>query len=162
MGCFISSPHSSRRYRDPADFDEEIVPDDVLPLRTLEIFGIVPSLSLMTFLGCPPRIFWGPTLPLILTHSYTKPRLITAGLGDASDQPFYYGFVRLPGQYLWHKVFRASFRCAPVMRLATGFAKSTPLAPSTAFIPTELRSIIQVCVFRGGCVLVDHGMPIMF
>jgi hypothetical protein len=26
MGCCVSSPHSKRIYRDPADLDEEIVP----------------------------------------------------------------------------------------------------------------------------------------
>ena len=33
MGCGSSSPHARRRYRDPADFDEEIVSEKELELR---------------------------------------------------------------------------------------------------------------------------------
>lgn len=38
MGCCTSSPHSVRRYRDPADFDEEFVSEDGEPLRTFGNF----------------------------------------------------------------------------------------------------------------------------
>ena len=33
MGCCTSSPHARRKYRDPADLDEYVVPEDQLPLH---------------------------------------------------------------------------------------------------------------------------------
>ncbi len=33
MGCCHSSPHSGRKYRDPADLDEEFVDEEGNPIR---------------------------------------------------------------------------------------------------------------------------------
>mmetsp|Transcript_9732 Transcript_9732/g.17704 ORF Transcript_9732/g.17704 Transcript_9732/m.17704 type:complete len:331 (-) Transcript_9732:728-1720(-) len=66
MGCYISSPHSSRRYRDPADFDEEIVPDDALPLRT---FGNFRNSSVFV----PDDIPGLPSTHLLGPHLATDP-----------------------------------------------------------------------------------------
>ena len=44
MGCCYSSPYSRRRYRDPADLDEDFIPIryDILHLlkKTLRVIGV--------------------------------------------------------------------------------------------------------------------------
>jgi hypothetical protein len=47
MGCCTSSPHGRRRYRDPADLDEEFVlgDEESVPIRYVSFFFLLVSLG---------------------------------------------------------------------------------------------------------------------
>mmetsp|Transcript_33374 Transcript_33374/g.73199 ORF Transcript_33374/g.73199 Transcript_33374/m.73199 type:complete len:491 (+) Transcript_33374:59-1531(+) len=62
MGCCTSSPHSRRQYRDPADLDECVVPEDQLPLhRGGQGDGLLlPVGRLRTFGRYRPNSVWVP------------------------------------------------------------------------------------------------------
>mmetsp|Transcript_26970 Transcript_26970/g.58481 ORF Transcript_26970/g.58481 Transcript_26970/m.58481 type:complete len:507 (+) Transcript_26970:93-1613(+) len=63
MGCCYSSPHSLRKYRDPADLDEEYVDEDGNPIRTFGTLFRNSSVVIPDDIpGLPSTHYLGPHL----------------------------------------------------------------------------------------------------